>query len=251
MDISPTTAVPGLGTTAGADAGDTATPASNELGKTEFLNLLLAQLEFQDPMNPLKDQEFVAQLAQFSALEQQMLTNKRLEGVQMSQLALSNAQMASLIGKDVVASGKTLRIDTGNVPPVALRLESAASTVKVRIKNAAGQVVATLERPAMGAGDHRLDWSGKDTAGNPLPPGNYTVEIEAKDAGGNTVSATPMLTGTITGVSFDKGYAEILVGDVPILPGDILSISEPGASPPSSVPSPIPSSNPSAPIAGG
>ena len=251
MDISPTSDVPGLGTTAGTDAADTATPASNQLGKAEFLNLLLAQLEFQDPMNPLKDQAFVAQLAQFSALEQQMLTNQRLEGVQMSQMALSNAQMASLIGKDVVASGKTLRIDAGRVPPVALRLEAPASEVQIRIKNAAGQVVATLDRPAMGAGDRRIDWSGKDAAGNPLPPGNYTVEIEAKDAGGNTVSATPMLTGTITGVSFDKGYAEILVGDVPILPGDILSISEPGGSAPANDPAPTPSSNPSAPIAGG
>ncbi len=254
MPIDPTPpSAAGLGA---ASAPSESTPLSDAgaagLGKSDFLNLLMTQLQYQDPMNPLKDQEFVAQLAQFSALEQQMVTNQRLEDVQVGQMALSNGQMSGLIGKQIVANGDTVRVDIGQADPIGLRLDTGAASVTITIRNEQGAVLKTMERKALAGGDHTIDWEATDSAGNPLPPGTYKVTVEATDGSGNAVTATPLVTGTVTGVTFERGFAEILVGDITLSPADILTITGGDASSSSSAPQPSPNPNPfTPPITGG
>ncbi len=211
---------------AGATGASPLTDATEStLGKDEFLKLLMTQLQHQDPMNPLEDHEFVAQLAQFSALEQQMLTNDQLGQVQMAQMSLANAQLAGMIGKEVLARGENISVEPGHAEPIGIDLEGAAETVKITIRNAEGNVVKTIERSKMNEGSHTLDWTPTDQSGNPLPAGDYQVTIDAKDAAGNAIAGSPLIRGMVTGVSFENGYGELIVNGARIPPGDIISIS--------------------------
>jgi flagellar basal-body rod modification protein FlgD len=213
----------GLGTGAAQQTGGGGN-LSGALGKNEFLNLLMAQMQHQDPMEPLKDHEFVAQLATFSGLEQQMLSNDRLLELQLAQISTGNAQLAGFIGQNVVAKGDSLTIGNGTTPPVGVQLGGAAEKVEVTITDSTGKVVSTFEKGPLDAGHHELAWNGKDANGVPLPAGDYTVQVTATDAEGNAVTADPLLSGEVTGVTFENGYAELLVGEHHISPADILSV---------------------------
>lgn len=214
----------GLGTSSLTGSGPGA--LAGTLGKDDFLKLLMSQLQHQDPMQPMADQEFVAQLAQFSGLEQQMLTNDKLEQLQLAQLSAGNAQLAGFIGKDITARGDTLRLDGTNVPPISVDLPSAAASVKITVRDADGNVVNTFDAGARNKGTFSTPWSGKDQNGNPLPAGTYQVEVTATDAEGKSITASPLLHGTCTGLSFENGYAELLIGDRRIMPADIVSVDD-------------------------
>ena len=176
--ISTTDPAAGLGTGAAKLPGNDGNLAG-ALGKTEFLNLLMAQMQHQDPMEPLKDHEFVAQLATFSGLEQQMLSNDRLLELQLAQISTGNAQLAGFIGQNVVAKGDSLTVGDGPTPPIGVQLEGAAETVDVTITDSTGKVVSTFEAGPLAAGHHDVTWSGKDANGVPLPAGDYTVQVTA------------------------------------------------------------------------
>ncbi len=222
----------GLGT---SSLGGNQAALGSALGKEDFLKLLMSQLQHQDPMQPMADQEFVAQLAQFSGLEQQMLANDRLEQLQLAQLSAGNAQLAGFIGKDITAHGDTIRLDGQGVPPISVDLSAPAASVKVTVRDQAGKVVSSFDAGAKNQGTGTIPWSGKDPNGNPLPPGNYKVEITATDAGGQPVAASALSHGACTGLPFENGYAELLIGDRRVLPADIVSIDD-GSAPGTSVP---------------
>jgi flagellar basal-body rod modification protein FlgD len=221
-----TNATAGLGTSGITPAG---APMTSALGKDDFLKLLMAQIQHQDPMSPLADHEFVAQLATFSGLEQQMLSNERLGELQLAELSSGNAQLAGFIGQEVVASGDSLRYDGGTAPPVALDLDGAAAAVKITIKASDGRVVSTIDAGARPEGSSSVPWNAVDANGQPLPAGEYTVSVDAVDRNGNPVTARTLITGTVTGLSFENGYAELLIGDRRIQPADIVSVGAPSS----------------------
>src|SRR5512140_3140493 len=84
--------------------------SQQSLGKQDFLKLLIAQLKNQDPLKPQDDSAFVAQLAQFSGLEQQMQTNTSLSQITTQLQGQSNAQLASLVGKTATVNGSTVSL---------------------------------------------------------------------------------------------------------------------------------------------
>jgi flagellar basal-body rod modification protein FlgD len=228
MDVSPTPSSSAAGLGTGPLTGAIGGPSS-DLGRNEFLMLLTTQLQNQDPLDPMANEEFVAQLAQFSSLEQQITTNETLSQVQLAQMSMANAQLAGLIGQEIEAAGDTLTIGTSGVEPVGLRLGAAAETVQVTIRDAGGNVVRTFERSRLSAGNHTLEWDGRDASGAPLPPGDYKVAIEAKGTSGGPIAATPLTRGIVTGITYENGYPELLVGDSRVLPADIISVRQPGA----------------------
>jgi flagellar basal-body rod modification protein FlgD len=230
MDVSQ------VNSTTSAVTSQTTTPA---LGKDEFMKLLVAQLAHQDPLNPLDDKEFVAQLAQFSGLEQMMQVNQRLDLLQVSQTALANAQLAGLIGREVLVNGDSLQLTRGGAPsPVQLNLGADAATTTITIRDAQGNVVRTLNAPGLIAGAHSVSWDGRADNGSELPPGTYTVKVEAKDANGTAVQVDTQVRGVVTGVAFDKGYAELLIGDRRVRPADVVQVlgGDAGTAPAASTP---------------
>lgn len=215
----------------GALTGESKSAAlSNEIGKTEFLTLLVAQLQNQDPLNPQDPTEFTAQLAQYSSLEQQFATNAHLAKMSESSVDVQRLTALSLIGKEVVAESADLTLAPspdaelndrlGYTPGVldgqlGYRLESAATEVELNIFNDQKVLVATVTTPPAAAGDHFVSWDGKGFSGNLLPAGNYTVEVKAKNAAAasedeSKVTASSLIRGTVTGVEIDAAGNELM-----------------------------------------
>lgn len=225
MQIDPSKS--GLGTagvTPSGSNGALSEATSSGMGKDEFLKLLTTQLQNQDPLSPLENHEFVAQLAQFSSLEQQVTTNEQLVQIQLSQMGLANAQLSSFVGKTIRARGDSLTVDAGKAQPVGIELATPASKVDVTIFDQAGNAVRTMSFNNVGDGVKSLPWDGKSNTGSTLADGRYTMEVTATDPQGEAVTVAPLTQGVVDEITFENGYPELVVGQGRILPADVISI---------------------------
>jgi flagellar basal-body rod modification protein FlgD len=188
------------------------TPANAQtpLGKEDFLQLLVAQLSAQDPLNPMDSREFSAQLAQFSALEQMTNVNKTLEDLVAAQQAMGNSSMISLIGKLVDIPGNSFEYTQGETTNLSYNLGAESDTTKIEIYNSTGALVKTLNGPSA-EGSNLAIWNGLDDQGNPLSSGFYTFKIKATDISGKSVTAETFTTGLVTDVLFDESEAFAVV----------------------------------------
>lgn len=188
-----------------------ASKAPGELGRDDFLNLLVTQLQYQDPLNPMDSADFTAQLAQFSSLEQLTNMNEQLGAMATAQAALNNSQAVAYIGRTVLSEGKATRIVDGQTEPLQVSLDAPASEVFVSVYDASGALRSTFSADAMPAGRGSIEWTGTDMDENPLPDGSYWFEVAAVDGAGNEVAAAPMSSGRVTGVAFQDGAARLVV----------------------------------------
>ncbi len=195
------------------------------LGKDDFLQLLTTKLRYQDPMNPMEDHEFIAQLAQFSSLEQMQNINETMQTQILLTQSTNNALATSLIGKDVQALGNSISLEEAGTAEISMELQAAAD-VTVRIYDKDGTVVRTLAAGSMEAGVNSTTWDGLDTGGESLPAGTYTYEVTAIASDKTTVGVTTYTTGHVTGVEFVNGAAELLVNGVHIPLSDVIRIDE-------------------------
>lgn len=144
-----------------------------------FIQLLTAQMQNQDPLEPTSNTEFVAQLASFSAVEQQVLTNDNLSTI-LGQLTMGQAgDMASWIGKDVLVEGGLSAYDGSPVPVEVEPVEDADKAVLL-VRNEAGTTVARIDADA---DETTLAWNGADQHGNALPAGLYSFRLESYSDG--------------------------------------------------------------------
>lgn len=208
----------------GATAGGVAAVATKELGKNEFLKLLLAQLANQDPTKPVDNQAFVAQLAQFSSLEQLQELGKKLDTMTIAQASSTQLQVAGLVGKDVEFRTDALRLD-GKPVTAQLNLASDASSLVAVVTDPAGRVVRTLALGARNGGTSAFTWDGLDDQGAALPPGDYHVAINANRADGSRVQADLRTRGSVDAVLFDSDTPVLLVGTLRVKLADVSQIS--------------------------
>lgn len=207
----------------------TASTGGQAMGRDAFLKLLVAQIRHQDPLKPQDSTQFVAELAQFSSLEQTMGINERLDMLSMQSRGLQNAEVVGLVGKQATVKGSMVSIDgTGVGANVGFTLSGNAETTTVTIRDSAGRLVRTLELGARSSGTTRVMWDGHNDAGLVQPAGTYTVEVDAKTADGAPVAATQETTGMVTGVSFDKGYPVLHLDNGSFVPvSDLLRVDSP------------------------
>ncbi len=207
---------------------DEARDPTRTLGKDDFLTLLTVQLQNQDPMSPVDNADFIAQLAQFSSLEQLENINTNLQnGIDLDLLltqVLNNTAAAGLIGKTIVAEGGEVYLNESGSSEIAFDLASAADHVVIRITDESGVVVQTLRQDDLGEGRNHVTWDGEDALGHRRSEGTYSVEVEAYDAEDNPIDVTPLLVGEITGVRFDDGEARLLVAGLELGIGEIVEI---------------------------
>lgn len=198
------------------------------LGKDAFLKLLVTQLGNQDPLNPKSNEEYVAQLAQFSSLEQMQNINTNLQASQNINQSVNNALTASLIGKEVQAVGNSATVgDTGSATlPIGV---GANSSGVITIKDADGKIVRKIHVDSLKAGQNDIEWDGKDDQGNRVKAGEYSYTIEAKDANGIDVQASGSFTGIVTGVKFVNGSPVLIVGGHDVAIGSVIAVRQPGS----------------------
>jgi len=183
---------------------------NSTLGKDAFLTLLVAQMKYQDPMNPTSDKEFLAQLAQFTSLEQ--LTNINT-GIEKLTTATNQQQMfsaAGFIGKEVKAEGDSLSKTGDTVSKLFYTLPEAASKVTINLLDANGNIVRTVDQGAKAAGEQNYAWDGEDWLGNEQPDGIYFAGISAVKADGTSMLVSTTVTGVVAGVSTDSSGGYLL-----------------------------------------
>ncbi|MEA3297131.1 MAG: flagellar hook capping FlgD N-terminal domain-containing protein [candidate division Zixibacteria bacterium] len=209
------------------------TNISKELGKNDFLQLMITKLQYQDPLNPMEDEDFIAQLAQFSSLEQM---NNIAEGISTSNewdylqmQSINNTMAAGLIGKDVKASYSGVFVDSDNTPRISYTMDQSASNVSFVIRNANNEVVATVEAQDVQAGVGSIEWDGCDDRGNRVDDGFYSVEATAVDIAGNTFTPRLSLAGRVESIIYRDGSAFLTVCGCEIPLGDVTAIGEPGS----------------------
>lgn len=208
----------------GAPGATSAAPAGT---RDEFLRLFVAQLENQNPLDPQDGAEFVAQLAQFSSVEQAAKTNERLEQILAGQMSASNASLASFVGKTGTFAGNAFTV-TGKgdgMPALGLDLGQSASKVSVVIRDANGQQVKAINLGPQSAGRVTVPWDGKTDLHGELVQGTYTVEVSATGTDGkSSVTSTTLMSGPIQAIDFIDGSPRLRLGAVSASPSEILSI---------------------------
>jgi flagellar basal-body rod modification protein FlgD len=186
-------------------------PPSKELGKDDFLQLLIAQMSHQDPTEPMKNEDFVAQLAQFSSLEQMENMNGSLtESLNWDYLlsqTISNTMATSLIGRSVRADSSQVYLETAGAADIALNLDRTTQELKVDIVDSNGVVVKSITQRGMDKGDHIINWDGTDNSGVQVASGMYTVQVSATDGSGNAYSPSQFMEGKVDGIIYKDGYA--------------------------------------------
>lgn len=221
MNVSSTSSL--TGTTGSSSTG---VASAGGASRDQFLRLFVAQLENQNPLDPQSGADMVAQLAQFSSVEQAVETNRRLADLIAAQDAAGSAGLAQLVGRDVTADASTLTLD-GPPPALELTSDSAIAGATVTIKDADGKPVRTLE-VGPGPSPRPLAWDGLDQNGAPVKPGSYTVEVAARDSAGAPVSARPRLHAVVDSLELTASGPLLHLGGARISPAAVTTIARTG-----------------------
>jgi flagellar basal-body rod modification protein FlgD len=188
--------------------------------KDEFLKLFMAQLEHQDPLDPKNGADMVAQLAQFSSVEQAQQTNQHLIDLANAQSSTSSATLSNLVGRDCNVAAGDFQLDHGAAPPIQVSSTSAMKAASVVITDDSGKELRRIAVPA-GATSAELTWDGKTAAGTPAPPGAYHVTV---DAGTTTGTITSQWHGRVDAVELTSDGPRLRMGGVLLAPGDVRTI---------------------------
>ena len=203
--------------------------STSEVDRDAFIKMFLAQLEHQDPLNPMEGSEFAAQLAQFSSLEQLYNANENLEALSTAQDSQARYEALGLIGKEVLAEGSGLTLNGEGTAKGAFDLDRTAECTAV-ITDERGIPVRSLSLGTRRAGSHEFTWDGKNSAGDEMPEGSYNVEITALNAIGEPVPVTPRVLGTVDRVRLEGEASTLYVGNVPVELGSVLDVRLAGGS---------------------
>jgi len=179
------------------------------LGKDDFLKLFVAQLRSQNPLNPMDNTEFTAQLAQFSSLEQLSNINTQLHDLLLFQNSLQNTLTNNLIGRQVKIPGNEIYLKENG--EISYTLPEDVSKVKISIYDSGGGLVKEVNLGQQTSGEKSYVWDGTDNSGNRLPEGHYQVKVEALDDSGNPVNVSTMVYGTVTGITFDNNITYLII----------------------------------------
>jgi flagellar basal-body rod modification protein FlgD len=200
----------------------TKTPSAS-LDKNAFLQLLVAQLKNQDPTSAQDPNQMVQQMTSYSQLEQAQNSNALLQGLQLQNQSLFQAQAIGLVGKKVRVASPNFNLQSGKAT-VGVDLPAQAK-VLLTIKDAGGNTVATLDQGSQTAGTHVFDWNGKDGTGKTLADGTYTIQVTATDGAGNPVAAKSTQDITVNSIAFVDGAVVLKAGGQSYLFSDVMQIS--------------------------
>jgi flagellar basal-body rod modification protein FlgD len=209
--------------------------SKNELGKDDFLLLLVTQLRFQDPLNPMENTEFVSQLAQFRSMESSSNIESAIKNLDESfqgtvkaqnyaAQSITNTSAVSLIGKQVrlrqtdvdwvASAGNSVKLDVnlGN-----------NDTAQLQIKDPDGNIIKTINvEKGSDSSELKVVWDGTDDKGNVAKTGTYEIHFENEE---NDSSVYAFVQNTVSGIRYTAEGAMVKVGDKELSVGKILDVA--------------------------
>lgn len=216
-----------------AEPAELARGAKNVLGKDDFLKLLMTQLQHQDPLKPMDHQEFGAQLAQFSQLEQLSNIGTDIKGLRSDRVEDTRVQAIGMIGKRVKALGNEVELTHGQAVNLTPQLKEGVKPTKASIYDGGGSLVRELDLNGKTVTEGIL-WDGKNTEGTSLPSGKYTFRVLGVDQRGQGLEMGAEVAGKVTGIELQGKIPMLVVstqaGTVKIDMGKVSQVSLDGES---------------------
>lgn len=220
----------------------TTTSDNSKLDKQDFLNLLVTQLQYQDPLSPTDNQQMAAQMAQFSSLEQMQNMSTSLESMgesiqnmvdQQSEAnwSMSSTSATSLMGKAVRLKTADATLSTAGQTKTWNVTATAGSELVVL--DSKGSVVRTLGLDGVDAegksildsnGDGTVTWDGKTDDGSTAPKGTYTLKVRNSTTG--TESGEAWVDAVVAGIQFDSSGPQIVAGGNTYKLSDLLAVAQ-------------------------
>ncbi|MCG8372969.1 MAG: hypothetical protein MI700_05530 [Balneolales bacterium] len=200
---------------------------SSTMGEDEFLELLVAQMSNQDPMNPMDGTEYASQLAQFSSVEQLIAVNDGLEDLLVSQelmsAGLTNSMAASLTGKQVRALSDKITLGAEGSTNLNFELNDSAQSVEIIIRTEGGAEVRRETLEGAPGGDNTWEWDGRNSNGERMGEGTYTIEVVATNDGVR-VDALTFAEGIADKVRYTASGVYLTVNGIDIPIGNVEEI---------------------------
>ena len=207
----------GYGSVVGAPTRD-----YSEIGKLDFMDLLVAQIRNQDPMDPMDNAEFTSQITQFTMLEEMSaMTSKMDESIMMS-AALNNTAMLGLIGKNVTVEGDRLEVVDGVVSGNALACDGPG-TAEIEIIDSNGNVVDTV-RQTVDKGLNTISWDGVLDDETMAEDGDYTMRVTLRNQD-MTINSITLMTGPVEGLRYDNSVGVVTIAGEEFYVSEIYQIS--------------------------
>ena len=196
------------------------TPANKALSdanasQDRFLKLLVAQLNNQDPMNPMDNAQMTSQMAQINTVSGIQQLNETMKSMASQFTAMQVLQGTAMIGHDVLVESNTLSVDGGKAKG-SVDLSGNAEKVPVEIRSPGGDLLGTMTLGAMTAGRHAFEWDASSYSGTGKP----TFKVTAT-SGNKTVANTALARDSVVAIG-NKGVE--LKGREPVAYGAILAI---------------------------
>ena len=179
-----------------------------------FLQLLTTQLQNQNPLDPLDTNQFTQQLVQFSQVEQQLKSNDYLATLVDASATSRAVSAGGYLGANITADGSTTTLANGKAS-WSLNLTKPATKATINILNASGETVFSTTQ-AMAAGSSTFSWDGRTTDGSELTGGNFTIKIDAKDAGGQPVTVSSELSGRVDAIDLTGSEPILKIGSISV-----------------------------------
>ena len=205
-----------------------ATKSNSEMDKDAFLKLMIAQLQNQDPLEPLDGSDYSAQLAQFSSLEQMQnindTLNMSLDANYLLTQSITNTMTAGLIGKEAKIAGNTVTFEGQDYTMIGYELPAPADSIVVKIVDSNGATVKTFDGLETDAGQYKLTWDFTDDMGNKVSVGDYKVKIEAKTRSLHPMEVAQYFVGIIDGVRYSSNGTAIVVNGIEYQVSDVFEI---------------------------
>lgn len=193
------------------------TKKNDEVAKEEFLTLLVTQLQNQDPMDPLKNDDFAVNLAQFSQLEQLVDINDKLGGEGQG----GTGSLATYLGQEVIIDSQQVEVSQGAAGGVHFSLHNDAAAVTVQLLNEDGSVADEVSLGGKSAGDHTVELNELGAT-----DGTYTVNVKGVGLAGGEFETHGRVAGIVKG--FIPGPEPVLlVGEREISPEEIAEVRVP------------------------
>jgi flagellar basal-body rod modification protein FlgD len=219
MSVAATTA---SSVTSTATSSSSSTTSS--LTSSDFLNLLVNELQTQDPLDPTNSTDFINQLTSYANFDEQQTLNTNLSSLATSFNSLLTLNASNYIGKTVEAKADTATLQDGQAS-FGYSLNSGASSVTLTVTDSSGNTVWTGSGTTT-AGSNSFTWDGKTTGGTQFSDGGqYSLSVTATDSSGNSLSGYTTVSGKVTGVDSSSGTPMLTVGGTSISISSIIGVT--------------------------
>jgi flagellar basal-body rod modification protein FlgD len=207
-------------TSTASTSNTSATLGTSASQQDKFLTLLIAQMKSQDPLNPMDNAQLTSQLAQISTVEGVDKLNTTVQSLLTQMGSIDQLNATSMIGHNVLVPGTRMELSrdsAGNaVAGGAVQLTGTASSVQVQVRDAAGNLVRTVDLGNGEDGINVFTWDGKTDAGAAAPDGRYTFGVTATNNGAN-VPSEALSIARVDGVQRNNGTLMLDLGGFGLL----------------------------------